>query len=278
MKNYQERIKEASEAVRSAEYILIGAGAGLSDAAGLKYSGKRFTDRFPDFIKKYHMKDLYTSSFYNFGTMEEKWAYWSRHIALNRFETPATELYKKLYKLVQQKKHFVLTTNVEHQFSKAGFQDEKIFATQGDYGYIQCAVGCHSKLYDDENLVEDMLRQTKDCKIPLELVPKCPVCGGEMDVNIRKDEHFIQDEAWYNARDNYNTFVEKIEGKKVVLLELGVGFNTPGIIRFPFEQMTYKNSNATIIRLNRDYPDGLTENKNQTIAFDEDIMEVISIL
>ncbi len=276
MKDYRERIKKASEVVKNAEYILIGGGAGLSDAAGLKYSGKRFTDRFPDFIKKYGMEDLYTSSFYHFDTMEEKWSYWARHIALNRFETPVTVLYKKLYKLVQEKKHFVITTNVDHQFCKAGFHDEKIFATQGDYGYIQCAMGCHAKLYDDESLVADMLRQTKDCKIPLGLVPKCPVCGGEMDINIRKDEHFIQDEAWYNARDNYNAFVEEIEGKKVVFMELGVGFNTPGIIRFPFEQMTYQNPNATIIRLNREYPDGEVENEGQTIAFDEAIMEVIS--
>lgn len=278
MKDYGERIKKASEALRNAEYILIGAGAGLSDAAGLKYSGKRFTDRFPDFIKKYGMEDLYTSSFYPFETMEEKWAYWARHISLNRFETPAAELYKKLYKLVQEKKYFVLTTNVEHQFWKAGFPDEKIFATQGDYGYIQCKVGCHAKLYDDKKLVADMLRLTKDCKIPSELLPKCPVCGGEMDVNLRKDKYFVQDEAWYNACDNYNAFLKEIEGKNVVFMEHGVGFNTPGIIRFPFEQMTYQNPNATIIRLNKNYPDGAVENKGKTVAFDEDMMEVISAL
>jgi NAD-dependent SIR2 family protein deacetylase len=278
MKNYEERIKNASEEVRNSEYILIGAGAGLSDAAGLKYSGKRFTDRFPDFIEKYGMEDLYSSSFYPFETMEEKWAYWARHISLNRFETPATELYKKLYRIVQEKKHFVLTTNVEHQFWKAGFSDENIFATQGDYGYIQCAVGCHDKLYDDEELVTEMLRKTKDCNIPSELVPKCPVCGGEMDVNLRKDEYLVQDEAWYKARDNYNSFVEKTQGKKVVFMELGVGFNTPGIIRYPFERMTYQNPNASLIRLNRDYPDGVSENKFKTISFDEDMMEVISDL
>lgn len=276
MKNYKERIKKASEAVNNAEYIFIGAGAGLSDAAGLKYSGKRFTDRFHDFIDKYGMKDLYTSSFYPFETMEEKWAYWARHISLNRFETPAAELYKKLYQLIQKKKYFVVTTNVEHQFWKAGFPDKTIFATQGDYGYIQCAEGCHDKLYDDEELVAEMLKQTKDCKIPSQLVPKCPVCGGEMDVNLRKDEYFIQDEAWYKSCDNYNAFVENIDGKKVVFMELGVGFNTPGIIRYPFERMTYQNPNATLIRLNKDYPDGVSENKFKTIAFDEDMMEVIS--
>lgn len=278
MKNYKERIKKASEAINNAEYILIGAGAGLSDAAGLKYSGQRFTDRFRDFIEKYDMEDLYSSSFYQFETMEEKWAYWARHISLNRFETPATELYKKLYQLTREKKYFALTTNVEHQFWKAGFPDEKIFAIQGDYGYIQCAKGCHNKLYDNEELVKEMLKQTKDCKIPSELVPKCPVCGGEMDVNVRKDQYFIQDEAWDKACSNYTSFLKEIEDKKVVFMELGVGFNTPSIIRYPFEQMTYVNPNGTLIRLNRDYAAGAVENKNKTIPFEEDMMEVIDNL
>lgn len=278
MKDYKNRIKQASEALNNAEYILIGAGAGLSDAAGLKYSGKRFTDRFQDFIEKYDMEDLYTSSFYPFETMEEKWAYWARHISLNRYETPSTDLYKKLYQLVQGKKYFVLTTNVEHQFWKADFPDETIFATQGDYGYIQCAVGCHAKLYDNEKLVADMIKETKDCKIPSHLVPKCPVCGGEMDVNVRKDQAFVQDEAWDIASKNYNDFLDESRGKKVVFLELGVGFNTPGIIRYPFELMTYRNPNANIIRLNRDYPEGASENENKTISFDEDMTEIISAL
>jgi NAD-dependent SIR2 family protein deacetylase len=278
MKNYLERIKRASDAIKEADYILIGAGAGLSDAAGIKYSGMRFTDRFSDFIEKYGFTDLYTSSFYPFETKEEKWAYWARHISLNRFETPATELYKNLFKLVQKKNYFVLTTNVEHQFWKAGFADEKIFATQGDYGHFQCAVGCHEKLYDNEKLVDDMLKQIQDCKIPSELVPKCPVCGGEMDVNLRKDTCFVQDAAWYHASDNYNSYIKAIEGRKVVFLELGVGFNTPGIIRFPFEQMTYQNPNATLVRLNKDYLDGLDKNEDKTISFDEDMMEIISAL
>jgi len=278
MKDYGERIERASESLMNAKYILIGAGAGLSDAAGLKYSGKRFTDRFADFIIKYGMKDLYTSSFYPFETMEEKWAYWARHISLNRFETPVTDLYKKLYQIAKKKNYFVLTTNVEHQFWKAGFQDKRTFATQGDYGYIQCAVGCHDKLYDDEKLVADMLEQTKDCMIPSELVPKCPVCGGEMEVNLRKDQYFVQDEAWCIACNNYNSFIEDLQGKAVVFMELGVGFNTPGIIRYPFEKMTYENSNAALIRINRDYPNGSAENKDKTITFNEDMVEVISAL
>ncbi len=278
VKNYKERIKRASDDIKNAEFIMIGAGAGLSDAAGIKYSGERFTSRFSDFINKYGMEDLYTSSFYPFDTIEEKWAYWARHISLNRFETPPTELYERLYRLVRAKENFVLTTNVEHQFWKAGFADERIFATQGDYGLIQCAKGCHQTVYDNEKLVADMLEQTVDCRIPTALIPKCPVCGGEMEVNLRKDQYFVQDEAWYRAGERYNDFIKKIDGKRVVLLELGVGYNTPGIIRYPFEQMTYKNPQATLIRLNKDNMMGAEENKEKTIAFSEDMMEVISAL
>jgi NAD-dependent SIR2 family protein deacetylase len=278
MECYKERLKKASEAFDNAECILIGAGAGLSDAAGLKYSGKRFTDRFQDFIEKYGMEDMYTSSFYPFKTVEEKWAYWARHISVNRFETPAASLYAKLYEKLKEKKYFVITTNVEHQFLKAGFPDKSIFATQGDYGYIQCAAGCHENLYCDEDLVSEMLTKTKDCRIPTALVPKCPVCGGEMDVSIRKDKYFVQDKAWYDALGRYEVFLKEIERKKTVFMELGVGFNTPGIIRYPFEQMAHANPDSALIRLNRDFPEGAAGNKNKTIAFDEDMMEVLSLL
>lgn len=278
MKDYVKRIKRAKDAIENAEYILIGAGAGLSDAAEIKYSGKRFTDRFSDFIDKYDMKDLYSAGFYLFETIEEKWAYWARHIFVNRFEVGSTPLYEKLHNLVKDKKYFVLTTNVDHQFWLNGFKDEKIFATQGDYGNIQCSKACHNRVYDDEKIVLEILKNTKDCKIPSELVPKCPVCGGEMDVNLRKDEYFVQDEAWDKAFDSYNNFLSEVNNKNIVLLELGVGFNTPGIIRYPFENMTYGNKNATLIRLNKDYPNGIEENKKQTISFDEDIENVIDDL
>lgn len=278
MESYEDQIKKASRIIKDTEYILVGAGAGLSDAAGIKFSGKRFTDNFTDFIEKYGIEDLYSSSFYPFKTMEEKWAYWARHISLNRFDTPATQLYKELYKLVKNKKYFVLTTNVDHQFWKAGFPDEKIFATQGDYGFVQCASGCHNQLYNDKELVIEMLRKTKDCTIPTTLVPKCPVCGGEMDVNLRKDEYFIQDEVWYRASENYQAFVEEVQWEKVVFMELGVGFNTPGIIRHPFERMTYQNPDAVLIRLNKEYAEGISENKYKTISFENDMMEVITAL
>lgn len=278
MKTFEERIEEFKNALESAEAVVIGAGAGFSDAAGIKYVGKRFTDNFQDFIKKYNMEDLYTSSFYPFKTQEERWAYWAKHVSLNRFETPATNLYTDLFDLVRDKNYFIITTNVEHQFWKANFPNEKIFATQGDYGYIQCAKGCHNKLYDNDSLVANMISATKDCKIPSSLVPKCPVCGGEMDINIRKDRYFVQDENWDIAYNNYEKFIENNENKKIVFIELGVGYNTPGIIRYPFEQMTNKNDKAVLIRLNKDYPQGPIENKSKTISFTEDMMEVIERL
>lgn len=278
MKTFEERIEEFKNALESAEAVVIGAGAGFSDAAGIKYVGKRFTDNFQDFIKKYNMEDLYTSSFYPFKTQEERWAYWAKHVSLNRFETPATNLYTDLFDLVRDKNYFIITTNVEHQFWKANFPNEKIFATQGDYGYIQCAKGCHNKLYDNDSLVANMISATKDCKIPSSLVPKCPVCGGEMDINIRKDRYFVQDEDWDIAYNNYEKFIENNENKKIVFIELGVGYNTPGIIRYPFEQMTNKNDKAVLIRLNKDYPQGPIENKSKTISFTEDMMEVIERL
>lgn len=278
MKTFEERIEEFKNALESAEAVVIGAGAGFSDAAGIKYVGKRFTDNFQDFIKKYNMEDLYTSSFYPFKTQEERWAYWAKHVSLNRFETPATKLYTDLFDLVRDKNYFIITTNVEHQFWKANFPNEKIFATQGDYGYIQCAKGCHNKLYDNDSLVANMISATKDCKIPSSLVPKCPVCGGEMDINVRKDRYFVQNENWDIAYNNYEKFIENNENKKIVFIELGVGYNTPGIIRYPFEQMTNKNEKAILVRLNKDYPEGPVENKNKTISFTEDMTEVIERL
>ncbi len=278
MKTFEERIEEFKNALESAEAVVIGAGAGFSDAAGIKYVGKRFTDNFQDFIKKYNMEDLYTSSFYPFKTQEERWAYWAKHVSLNRFETPATKLYTDLFDLVRYKNYFIITTNVEHQFWKANFPNEKIFATQGDYGYIQCAKGCHNKLYDNDSLVANMISATKDCKIPSSLVPKCPVCGGEMDINVRKDRYFVQGEDWDIAYNNYEKFIENNENKKIVFIELGVGYNTPGIIRYPFEQMTNKKDKAVLIRLNKGYPQGPIENKSKTISFTEDMMEVIERL
>lgn len=269
------RLDRAIKKIYESDYILIGAGAGLSTAAGIDYTGKRFTDNFGDFILKYSMKDMYSSGFYPFKTSEEKWAYWARHINVNRYQVGETDVYKKLLKLVENKDYFVLTTNVEHQFWINGFEDKRIFATQGDYGFLQCGEACHDKLYYNEELIKEMLDKTEDCKIPSDLVPKCPVCGAEMETNLRKDNLFVEDEKWHDANKRYMDFLHKITGENIVFLEMGVGFNTPGIIRYPFEQMTYDNPNATLIRLNKDYANAIKENKSKTISFDENIEEIL---
>jgi NAD-dependent SIR2 family protein deacetylase len=273
---YSDRIKRAGTAIKNAEKLVIGAGAGLSAAAGIEYDGNRFTENFKPFIEKYGMKDLYSSSFYPFRTQEEKWAYWARHISLNLFETPVKELYIKLMKLASSKDYFVITTNVEGQFTKSGVEKYRFFEVQGNYGYFQCAKGCHDKLYNNERLVAQMISETSDCRIPSSLVPKCPVCGGDMEVNLRKDNFFVQDNNWYTSESNYRKFISSTEGKSTVFLELGVGYNTPGIIRFPFEAMVRNNPNALFIRLNRDHTKGMSENIESTISFDEDMTTIIN--
>ena len=278
MENLEKRIRQVQEAIEKSEYILIGGGAGLSAAAGLTYSGKRFTDHFSDFMEKYGFTDMYSGTFYPFETEEEIWAHWARHIDVNRYLMPATSLYQKILELVRNKKYFVISTNVESQFVKAGFPKDKVFEVQGDYSYLQCAKGCHDKLYYNEELVKKMVLQTEDCRIPSDLVPRCPVCNGEMDVNLRHNAFFVQDEEWYKADKRYGKFLDQSEGKNIVYLEFGVGFNTPGIIRYPFEQMTYKNPKATLVRFNKDYPLGSAEIARRTISFDEDIMQMIQYI
>ena len=273
--NYQTRVEKAKTTIEGADYILLGGGAGLSAAAGIAYSGKRFTENFGPFIKKYGLTDMYSSGFYPFRIQEERWAYWAKHISLNRYATGATKLYKDLYQLVKDKDYLVITTNVESQFEKAGFSFDKVFEIQGNYGYFQCAKGCHDKLYDNESLVKEMVEKTVDCKIPSELVPQCPICGGEMDPNLRINEYFVQDAKWYELNKSYNEFLKESDGKKIVYLELGIGFNTPGIIRYPFERWTYHNEKATLIRLNIDHPEGIKENEDKTIAFTENMQEVV---
>ena len=275
MDKFVLRLDKAIKAIDDADYIIIGAGAGFSAAAGIEYVGERFERYFEDFIEKYHFTDMYSSGFYPFETSEEKWAYWARHIFANRFDVGKTDLYQKLLKLVENKDYFVLTTNVESQFWINGFEDERIFATQGDYGLLQCEKACHNKLYQNYDQVFEWLEKTEDCKIPTELVPICPVCGGEMDLNLRKDNFFVEDEKLHEMHDNYSRFLEHVdENKNIVFLELGVGFNTPVIIRYPFEQMTYNCPNATLIRLNRSHAEAIPENIDKTISFDENISEI----
>ena len=278
MKEYNSRILQAKQAIKQTDYIIIGAGRGLSTAAGLLYSGEKFEKDFKEFIEKYYFDNLYSASFYEFKTQEEKWAFFAKMIELNRYNEKPLKLYQDLYKIVKNKEYYVLSTNVDGQFYNSGFDKDKIFEVQGDYSYLQCENACHNKLYNNKELVEEWLQNTKDCKIPSDLVMKCPMCGGNMEMNLRKDANFVQDENWYRQAERYEKFLAKAKGKNVVLLEIGVGFNTPGIIRFPFEQMTANNEQITLIRINKDYPLPMLEIRNKTISFDEDTNKIIEDL
>lgn len=277
MEEYKLRINKMKQLLKEADCILIGAGSGLSTAAGLKYSGENFQKNYKEFIQKYHFEDLYSASFYEFKTQEEKWAFFSKMILLNRYNKPLT-LYKELYDIVKDKNYFVITTNVDGQFEISGFDKEKIFAVQGDYKYLQCENACHNKLYDNSEIVKKWTANMKECKIPSELVMKCPVCGGNMDMNLRKDDKFVQDENWYKQLKAYKSFLKEMKNKNVVLLEIGVGFNTPGIIRFPFEKMTMENSKTRLIRINKDYLKCFLDIEDKTITFNEEVKQILDDL
>lgn len=274
----EETLFKIREELKSADAIVIGAGAGLSTSAGLTYGGKRFEDHFADFIQKYGMEDMYSAGFYPFDTQEEKWGYWSKHIFYNRYDIGATEVYGDLHKLVQEKSYFVLTTNVDHQFWLSGFENERIYATQGDYGMFQCAKGCHKKLYENESEVKTMIAHQKDCKIPKYLVPKCPVCGGEMEVNLRVDGYFVEDDNWHKGADRYSSFLEENQNKKILFLELGVGMNTPGIIKYPFWQMTNQWKNSFYVCINKGQAWAPDEIRERSICIDGDIGQVLNSL
>lgn len=279
MKSFDQRIEEAARKLAGADAVVIGAGAGLSAAAGLDYSGPEFRKEFADYIAKYGFPDLYSSSFYEFPTEEERWARWARHIDYARFRPGAFPLYKELYELVKSRRYFVITTNVDGQFRKAGFDPDKIFEVQGDYGLIQCAVGCHPKVYSDKEAVEEILKHSHDMTVDRQYVPVCPVCGGDMDVHVRKNGYFVQDDNWDKAAERYEEFMRNYADRgKVVLLELGIGFNTPTIIRFPFERVTFHNPQATLVRLNSEYPHGMKETAERTIPFTENMQRVVDAL
>lgn len=270
-KNYL-KIKEI---IKNADAILIGAGAGLSSSAGIDYSKESFKKNFPELVSAYGMTDMYTSSFYNFDSEEEKWSYWAKHINYSFIAPPPLKAYKELLEIVKNKNYFVITTNVDGQFEKSGFDQTLVFEVQGSYGKMQCSVGCHNKLYDDTKLVKKMLESKDNLKVDSELVPVCPVCGRKMEINIRKDAFFIEDDNWKKQNQAYEKFINENRNKKLVLIELGVGFNTPEIIRFPFEQLAYTNDNITLIRVNDKYNDMAYELKDQAICIKEDCTTAI---
>ena len=273
-----EKIKRLQQEIDSADAIVIGAGAGLSTAAGFTYSGERFERFFSDFEAKYGFHDMYSGGFFPFETHEEMWAYWSRFIWCNRYMDIDNGTYKTLFELVKDKDYFVITTNVDHQFQKAGFDKERLFYTQGDYGLFQCSEPCHNQTYDNEEIVKDMIEFQEDMKIPTELIPKCPKCGKPMTMNLRSDDKFVEDEGWHRAAERYDDFLQAHEGQHILFLELGVGYNTPAIIKYPFWKMTAKNSNAVYACLNFGEAYAPDEIAGQSILINGDIHEVLNNL
>lgn len=245
------QIDRLKEAIKTTDAVVIGAGSGLSTAAGFTYTGERFDKHFSDFARKYGFDDMYFGGFYPFSTPEEYWAYWSRYIYINRYMDAPKPVYQNLLKLVADKDYFVITTNVDHCFQKAGFDKERLFYTQGDYGLFQCSQPCRQETFDNEATIRKMFAQQENMRIPTDLVPVCPHCGKPMTMNLRSDDTFVEDEGWHRAAERYKNYLRTHESQKILFLELGVGFNTPVIIKYPFWQLTVKNPNATYACINQ---------------------------
>lgn len=268
---YSEKINRIQSEIENADAIIIGAGSGLSASAGLNYSGERFQRHFADFIAKYHFQDMYSAGFYPYQTLEEYWAYWSRHIYYNRYMPAPGQAYADLLELVKDRDYFVITTNVDHQFQLAGFDKKRLFYTQGDYGLWQCSVPCHSKTYDNEQIVKQMMKEQRDMRIPSELIPRCPVCGRPMTMNLRCDNTFVQDDGWDAAFQRYEDFIRRHKELHILFLELGVGGNTPVIIKYPFWKMTAENGKAVYATINLSEAVCPPQIKEQSICVDADI-------
>lgn len=275
---YSQQIEKLRQAVDEADAILIGAGSGLSTSGGIAYTGERFTANFADFIAKYRFADMYSATFYPYASLEEYWAYMSRHIDINRYSAPVGEPVEALLEIVKDRDYFVITTNVDHQFQKAGIDRHKLFYTQGDYGLWQCSAPCHDKTYDNADAVKEMLREQKDLRISAELVPRCPRCGKPMAMNLRCDHTFVQDDGWNTAFNRYEDFVRRHQNFKMLYLELGVGGNTPVIIKYPFWQMTAKNPDATYACVNLEEAVCPREIEGQSICIGADIGRVMTDL
>lgn len=275
--NYSDEINKLKKAVEEADAVVIGAGAGLSTSSGFVYNGERFEKHFSEFGKKYGFKDMYSGGFYPYETPEEMWAYWSRFIFVNRFLDAPKPVYENLLSLVKDKDYFVITTNVDHCFQKAGFDKKRLFYTQGDYGLFQCSEPCSDDTYENEEMIRNMVEKQKDMKIPTDLIPKCPKCGKSLTMNLRSDDKFVEDKGWHEAAKRYRDFLNGHDGK-ILYLELGVGYNTPGIIKYPFWQMTAKNPKAIYACVNFGEAVCPEDIREQAICIDGDIGAVIDEL
>ena len=275
--DYSEQIKNLQTALSEADTMVIGAGAGLSTSAGFNYTGERFEKYFSDFAEKYGIKDMYSGGFYPFATPEEHWAYWSRYIYINRYMDASKPVYDDLLKLVGDKDYFVITTNVDHCFQKAGFDKKRLFYTQGDYGLFQCSEPCCQETFDNEAVIREMVKRQENMKIPTELLPTCPHCGKPMTMNLRSDNKFVEDEGWRRAAERYENFLRTRNGQRILFLELGVGYNTPVIIKYPFWQMTAKNPDATYVCINQGQTVCPQEIERQSICLDADIGDILTL-
>ena len=278
MKSNSEPIERLQTALQDCDAVVIGAGSGLSTAAGFTYNGERFEKYFSDFAAKYGIKDMYSGGFYPFPTQEEFWAYWSRYIYSNRYTDAPKPVYENLLQLVQDKDYFVITTNVDHCFQKAGFDKMRLFYTQGDYGLFQCSEPCCQETFDNESVIRQMIERQENMKIPTELLPTCPHCGKPMTMNLRCDDTFVEDDGWRRAAERYENFLRTRAGGKILFLEFGVGYNTPIIIKYPFWQMTAKNPNATYACINQGQAVCPQEIEKRSICMDADIGQVLQSL
>lgn len=294
IQNFSDKIEQLKKALDNADAIVIGAGAGLSTSAGFTYSGERFDQYFFDFKAKYPFRDMYSGGFYPYQTEEEFWAYWSRYIYINRYTPPTKSVYDDLFHLVCNKDYFVLTTNVDHCFQRSGFDKHRLFYTQGDYGLFQCSEPCHHKTYDNHNIIKKMVLSQgfeidengsldlpdgtiPKMTVPTELVPHCPVCGKPMSMNLRADDTFVEDEGWHQTAERYEEFLRRHQNLSIVFLELGVGGNTPAIIKYPFLRMTLHNPKATYICINQGEAFTLSKLSDRSICFNDDIGKIISL-
>lgn len=276
--NKSTKINRIRTEIETADAIIIGAGAGLSTSAGFTYSGSRFHKYFKDFEDKFGFHDMYSGGFYPYKTPEEHWAYWSRYIEVNRYQNTDKPVYENLYELVKDKDYFVITTNVDHCFQKAGFDKTRLFYTQGDYGLFQCSVPCCQITYDNRNIIGRMVKEQKNMRIPSELLPKCPVCGKPLTMNLRSDNKFVEDKGWHKAARRYDDFIRRHKNSHILLLELGVGYNTPGIVKYLFWRITAQNAKAIYACINYGEAVCPAEIEKQAICINGDIGETLQII
>lgn len=276
--DYSQQITRLTAALRECDAVVIGAGAGLSTSAGFTYDGERFEKYFSDFAAKYGIRDMYSGGFYPFPSREEFWAYWSRYIYINRYMDAPKPVYETLLRLASDKDYFVITTNVDHCFQKAGFDKKRLFYTQGDYGLFQCSGPCRQETFDNEAAIREMVERQENMRVPAELLPVCPHCGRPMTMNLRADDSFVEDEGWHRAAERYENFLRTRAGGKLLFLELGVGYNTPVIIKYPFWQMTAKDPNAVYACINQGQASCPREIELQSICINADIGSVLASL